>query len=88
MSKPYAKWEDRSDLRLLSNWLDERDSRFTNNICSIADVSAPEDSPPELSIRFISSSGIELLAALRQPPKHVRVQVVFWPVELYTKPGS
>ena len=55
-------------------------SPLVENPCTVVDVSAHEDCPPTLSCRCKSRSGFELLAALRQPPEHVCVQVVFWPI--------
>ena len=78
----YEEREHRYDLRLLWNWMidafhkDRYKDRYNN--CCIVDVSAHEDRPPKLSTRCHSESGLELLAALRQPPKHVGVQIVVW----------
>lgn len=77
----YAEWEDRSDLRLLWHWMKDQADYNPENGCTIIDVIAHEDRPPKMSTRCHSRSGLELLAALRRPPKHVRVQIVLWKME-------
>ena len=79
--KAYKDKDDREDLRVLWRWIIDRDSNDSEDWCSIVDVIAHEDSPHKLSIRYHGTSGYALLAALRQPRKHVCVQVVIWPVK-------
>ena len=67
---------DRSDLGLLWSWMIFASDLDNYDRCYIVDVSAHEDWPPKLSTRYHGTSGLELLAALRQPPKHVCVQIV------------
>ena len=79
----YMAREDRSDLQLLWRAMTDTNTRSADNICSIVDVLAPEDSPPTLSKRCVNMSAFELLTTLRQPSKHVRVQVVLWQMRHY-----
>ena len=71
--------ENRHDLRVLWRWIDGQTSTTSYDFCSIVDVLAHEDSPPTLFTRR-HTLDFELLAALRQPPEHVCVQVVIWPI--------
>ena len=80
----YMLREHRSDLQLLWRSMTDINTRSADNICSIVDVLAPEDSPPTLSKRCVNMSAFELLTTLRQPSKHVRVQVVLWQMRHYT----
>ena len=73
-----AHGEYRADIRLLRHWMTQASHEDRYNRCYIVDVSTHEDWPPKMSTRCHSASGFELLAALRQPPEHVRVQVVLW----------
>ena len=78
--------QHRSDLERLSVWIlrasagDIDGDLVEYDLCSIVGVSAHEDWPPKISTRCRSTSGLELLAALRQPPKHVGVQIVVWSI--------
>ena len=76
----YAEREARSDLDLLKYWLQDTAEDFVNT-CFIIDMLAPKDSTPGLSTRCRTSSGLELLAALLQPPEHVRATVVIWDID-------
>ena len=78
----YKEREDRSDLEVLKRWIGLATKSHAYNICSIIDVLAHEDSLPQLSIRYHSEPGYELLAALRQPPKHVCIQVLIWSIPI------
>ena len=70
----------RADLKLLWRLFEDATRKYTLNSCTIFDVSAHEDSPPILSKRCHSNSGLELLAALCQPCERVRAQVVVWDI--------
>ena len=78
--RTYLDWEDRSDLRLLWYWMIHASLQDDHDHCYILDVSAHEDWPPRMSTRCHSTSGLQLLAALGQPPEHVRVQIVLWTI--------
>ena len=78
--RTYLDWEDRSDLDQLWDWIFHEFREDDHNRCYILDVSAHEDWPPRLSTRCHSTSGLQLLAALGQPPEHVRVQIVLWTI--------
>ena len=56
------------------------ESRFKakSPTCAILDLATGEDSQPRISLHCCSSSASVLLAALRQPPKGVAVQIVLW----------
>ena len=79
--KAYKDKDAREDLGVLWRWIIDRDSNDSEDWCSIVDVIAHEDSPHKLSTRYQGTSGYVLLAALRQPRKHVCVQVVIWRVK-------
>ena len=74
----YEGAEGRSDLRLLRHWMKDMTPLDTSNECFIVDVLTHEDLPPKLSTRCQTTSGPKLLAAIRQPPKHVRAQIIIW----------
>ena len=73
-------WQDHSHIEMLLSWMIDASYQATSNECYIVDVLAHEDWPPELPIRCRITSGLELLAALRQPPEDVSAQIVIWPI--------
>ena len=81
--RAYMESEDRTDLKLLWDWIDNGAYSHTGDSFTIFDVSAHEDSPPKMAKCYRSSSVFELLAALYQPREHVRVQVVVWKISSY-----
>ena len=76
----YKKVDKRSDLTMLCHLIDQA-STISSDACCIVDVLAQEDSPPKLSTRNDYWSIPRLLAALHQPPKHVCVRVLIWPLK-------
>lgn len=76
----------RSDSFLLREWLLGAKLELEHGLydgydsCYVVDVLAHGDWSPKLSTRCRSTSGVELLAALRQPPEDVRGQIVLWKI--------
>lgn len=71
----------REDLDVLWQLIAFQNDYEPGEWCTIVDVTSHEDSPPELFIRYYGTEPYRLLAALRQPRKHVCVQVIVWPVK-------
>ena len=78
----YEHVDKRSDLTMLRRLIDQASDRprYSSDACCIVDVLAREDSPPKLSTCYHCESSSKVLAALHQPPKHVCVRVLFWPI--------
>ena len=72
--------ESRFEPRQLRDWLEMETLHPGENICSMIDVLAQEDSPPELSERYFTVPTLEVLQVLREPRKHVCIKVVFWSI--------
>ena len=80
--------ENRAHFRALVDWLEtaERHSPAvlrTEDHYSVFDLSTCQNSSFAISLRCHAESDIELLAALRQPPRNVQVQVAFWHMDSF-----